>query len=379
MHARTPPVSSFSVAPAAARVPPVPSLHHMLSLALALLAGAASDVGHPSLLATLPEPLSQATLGSDAAGAAVTEQLLRHGYVVIRPKAELLHAIRSIDRATSQLFAQPRRTKARLEALTAGQVGARRPELQLSCTGLRLQPAGCSAAYTGRRRQHHEQFHVVLDPAAVESMRWPTAALPALRPAVEGAGGLLQELSEMLLRCIAPELHHLWSQESSKRGDPSVLDLFHYSGCQPNTSTCLPTKEVVCDHCDAVGMSEHVDPGIFTCKHVSATQVEGLELLDRESGEWVGETRFRGNLLCFVNQLLADWCLANHGPLLTATPHRVAPAGTAIRQSVVYEMRAPKVNVWQSTEQWSRAKRAEKKREVQADRQRRRRRKASGA
>ena len=84
----------------------------------------------------------------------------------------------------------------------------------------------------------------------------------------------------MLLRCIAPELHHLWSQDSSKRGDPSVCDLFHYGECQLNTSTGPTTKQAR-------------RPGIFTCKHVSAAQVEGLELLNRE---WVGENRIRANL-----------------------------------------------------------------------------------
>jgi isopenicillin N synthase-like dioxygenase len=324
---------------------------------------------------TLPQPVLQDTLGSDEARATVVEQLLRHGYVVVGPTAELLHAIGNIDRATSQLFAQSPTTKTRIEASMASVAPARLPELQLSCTGLRLHPAACSAAYTGPRRQHHEQFHVVLDRVAIDQMLWPGAAMPGLRTAVEGAGGVLQELSEMLLRSIAPGLYDVWSQESTKRGDPSVLDLFYYSGCKRNKSTCLPTGE--CDHCDAVGMSEHVDPGIFTCKYVSATQVEGLELLDRASGEWVGEARFRGNMICFVNQLLADWCLANRGPSVTATPHRVVPSGTSPRQSVVYEMRAPKVEVWQSPEQWSRAKRAEKKREAQAERQRRRRRDGS--
>ncbi len=342
-----------------------------LVLLIVCLTDVASDIPYPGLAT---EPVLQAALGSDEARAAVVEQLLRHGYVVVGPTTELLQAMRSIDRTTSQLFALSPTTKARLEASMATVAPARLPELQLSCTGLRLRPAACSAAYTGQRRQHHEQFHVVLDRVAIESMRWPAAALPDLRPAVEGAGGLLQELSEMLLRSTAPDLLDLWSQESTKRGDPSVLDLFNYGGCQRNKSTCLTTD---CDQCDAVGMSEHVDPGIFTCKYVSATQVEGLELLDRESGEWVGETRFRGNLICFVNQLLADWCLANDGPPLTATPHRVVPSGASSRQSVVYEMRAPKVHVWRSPEQWSRAKRAEKKRAAQAERQRRRRREGS--
>ena len=56
----------------------------------------------------------------------------------------------------------------------------------------------------------------------------------------------------------------------------------------------------------SVGMSERVDPGIFTCKHVGAAQVQGLELLDRESGVWILETRFWGNVSCFVSQVLDD-------------------------------------------------------------------------
>ena len=348
----------------------------------ALLLAGLANAAH--LTDVLPQSLSQATLAGGEAVSAVSEQLLRHGFVLVRPSPEQLRAIDDIDAVASQLFAQPVATKAHIEASmtfadASDQVALRRPELQLSCTGLRLRPAACSAGYTGHRRQHHEQFHVVMDPTALDIMRWPSAGLPALRPAVEGAGDVLQELSEALLRSIAPELHDLWTREISKRGDPSVLDLFHYGGCQRSNSTCVQTKEGDCNHCDAVGMSEHVDPGIFTCKHMGAAQVDGLQLLDRASGEWVDESSFRGHVVCFVDQLLADWCLANHRPPVTATLHRVVPAGEAPRQSIVYEMRAPKIDVWRSPEQWSRAKRAEKKREAQAERKRRRRREGSGS
>ena len=69
----------------------------------------------------------------------------------------------------------------------------------------------------------------------------------------------------------------------------------------------------------------------------------GREVLDRESAAWVGETLLRGSVLCFVNEVLAEWALAKQLPSLTATSHRVVPSGATPRRSVVYEMRTPKM------------------------------------
>lgn len=366
-----------------------------------LLATGDSSSGSPDATVPLqlPAPLPQAALLSHSSSAAVASQLQRHGFVLITPTAGLVRAVEAAERATASLFGLAGPVKARIDSSASppntSALLAKYPELAAltqSCmglTGLRLRPAECNtAAYNTDRKSHHEQFHAVVDPAAIAALRWPAAELPGFRASVQGAIEAFQGLSQELLRIVAPELLSAWEREVVSRGDPSVIDLFRYDGCKgswwsvgPDGSRQMQPECWTRDEsngdlkcCEDVGMSDHVDPGIFSCKYVGSEQVAGLELLDRESGEWVGETQFRGSVVCCVNEALSEWTLAKQLPALTATSHRVVPSGETPRLSVVYEMRVPKMEgVWGSAKQRSKAKRKEKKREAaEAERRRRR-------
>jgi isopenicillin N synthase-like dioxygenase len=353
------------------------------------------------IAAVLPSALPQATLANSAS---VPLQLQKHGWVRIEPTVELVRAVEAAEEATALLFALADQVKNNLDAShvrpNSSALRRMRPELAdltescIGVTGLRLRPSECTTGsfQHSQRKHNHQQFHAVVDPATMDALRWPVTELPSLRAAVQGAVEELSNLSQSLLRVTAPELLGAWEQEVASRGDPSVIDLFRYDGCKgswwsvgPDGSRQMEPECWVRDEskgdlkcCEDVGMSGHVDPGIFSCKYVGAAQIAGLEVLDRESGAWIGETLFRGSAVCFVNEALAEWALAKGLPSLTATSHRVAPSGATPRLSVVYEMRVPKMrHVWTSAKQRSKAQRAEKKREAkEAERQRRQQRSA---
>jgi isopenicillin N synthase-like dioxygenase len=357
----------------------------------------------------LPKPLRQATLMPSDRGR-LASQLQTHGFALIEPSAGLVRAVEAAEQATASLFGLDTAVKAHIdEASRAPNTTVLRaiyPELAAlteSCiglTGLRLRPAACSATNEGGsdRKSYHEQFHAVVDPATMDALRWPEAEqLPSsFRDAVQGAVDELQSLSQQLLRVVAPELLHAWQGEVALRGNPSVIDLFRYDGCKGSWWSVGPDGDKRMEPecwtrdesrgdlkcCEDAGMSEHVDPGILTCKYVGDRQVAGLELLDRASGAWFGETLFRGSVVCFVNEALADWTLARQHhhqqqlpgdeEALTATSHRVVPSGATPRLSVVYEMRGPEMDgVWGSAKERSKARRAQKKREAKALQRRR--------
>ena len=98
-------------------------------------------------------------------------------------------------------------------------------------------------------------------------------------------------------------------------------------------------------------------------------------MLDKSSGRWIRERELSASptILCIVNEALADFTLAKSnggggGGILTATPHRVVLAHVAPRFSVVYEMRTPSIEVWESLEQWSRVKRDARRAEAKTRR-----------
>ena len=372
-----------------------------LGLLSSLHLTSAGDTGRP-IVAFLPSALPQATLAHSASAAA--QLLQKHGWVCIEPTVELVRAVEIAEQATASLFGLAGPVKQTLDASrvppNSSALRRQHPELAdltescMGLAGLRLRPGECSTAsfQPSDRKHYHEQFHAVVDPAAMDALRWPVTELPILRAAVQGAVEELSTLSQALLRVTAPDLLGAWKREVALRGDPSVIDLFRYDGCngswwsvesdgsrqmQPECWTRDESKgDLRC--CEDVGMSDHVDPGIFSCKYVGAAQIAGLEVLDRESGAWVGETLFHGSVLCFVNEALAEWTLAKQLPSLTATSHRVVPSSTTARLSVVYEMRGPKMGyVWRSAKQRSKAQRVEKKQEAkEAGRRRRRQRSA---
>jgi isopenicillin N synthase-like dioxygenase len=243
--------------------------------------------------------------------------------------------LQALEAATAQLFAQPapakrlaeQSTRAQIEALLAGQrawaeavaAGASQqqpprypPELQMWCAGLRTK--GCTFA-----SPHHEQFHAVTDPRTLDATPWPEA-VPALEPAVRAAVGSLQRLCSAVVRLVAPGgLEARRAEAAEARGDNSVLDLLSYragAGCgdEAEDADAGPGggPNGTCGALFAEGqpgMKAHVDPGLLTCKYVSPSQVPGLQLRDRASDTWLSEAAFTDELLCFPNQLLADWCI----------------------------------------------------------------------
>ena len=347
---------------------------------LGLLLLASEREGACSL--SLPQLVSVGHLGT--ARALLTAQLHDHGFVRLLPTAGLARDVVAVEAAAGKLFALDAATKGHIDAAMRTHGRCDHRELQLWCTGLRVNPAACSSAYKPDVQQH-EQFHVVFDPTAIAAMAWPRET-PALRRAVVRAGESLQAVSESLLSAVAPELLMLRAQQVAARGNPSVLDLFQYHNC---TGDCLEQQE------GGRRMDSHVDPGIFTCKYIGADQVSGLEVQDRQSGKWVGERALGSTeaggvglepiVLCFVNEALAEFTLARPAALsgnyssssgsgsgsfyLTATPHRVvlAPADPP-RLSVVYEMRSPAFELWDSLEEWSRAKREARQAEIRKSR-----------
>ena len=332
--------------------------------------------------AASPEVAEVGFAASELDGRAVEELALR-GHVLIRPDAELVETMRAAEAATAQLFALPASAKARIEeAMRVPAANGSLPrELQLWCTGLRVRPAACSSTYAqAPSRQQHEQFHMVFDRRALALLRWPEDDVPTLRLAVERAGAALESLAESLLALAAPGLLAARAAAVRERGDNSVFDLFRYAGCRQCAGARQGAAEAAADAalrcCDEFGMSSHVDPGIFTCKYVAPGQVEGLQLQELSSGEWLGERQFAGAVCCFVNAALAEWSLSHDdGPPLTAVPHRVVPASEQPRHSVVYEMRTPALEMWDSLADWSKAQR--KARRVAAQRERTRQRAAA--
>ena len=346
-----------------------------------------------------------------------------HGYVRLAASPALVREVQSLTEAAAPLFAQPMAQKLAVEAdmqrrieasVAAEQLQAANHsmprELQLWCVGLRTN--GCTVQSGQHRR---EQFHAVCDPRALSVCPWPEAATasagasPAswdrMRSAVESVcSSEMAALSTSLLYALAPDLHDVRVVDIRERGDPSVLDVLFYDQ-QPATAAPPTVHDGDKGH-DVYGMGTHVDPGLLSCKYVNAvgggvrhlvddrsgtgrggisssgwTQQLAygrLEVQDRVSGMWVEESAFEGSVLCFVNQMLADWTVAHSSSdggsengsrelLLTATPHRVVmPAppsadaddcsgwngenacrvGGHSRLSVVYELRAPARELW---------------------------------
>ena len=327
-----------------------------------------------------PEPAPR--FAASELDARAVEQLELRGFVLVRPDAELVEAMRAAEAATAQLFALPARTKARIDEamrVPAANGSSLPRELQLWCTGLRVRPAACSSTYAqAPSRQQHEQFHMVFDRRALALLRWPEDDVPTLRLAVERAGAALESLAESLLALAAPGLLAARAEAVRERGDNSVFDLFRYAGCREcaRQAAAEAAADAALRCCDEFGMSSHVDPGVLTCKYVAPGQVEGLQLQELSSGEWLGERQFAGAVMCFVNAALAEWSLSHDdGPPLTAVPHRVVPASEQPRHSVVYEMRTPALEMWGSLADWSKAQR--KARRVAAQRQRTRQRAAA--
>ena len=244
-----------------------------------------------------PEPAPRFA-ASELDGRAV-EQLELRGFVLVRPDAELVEAMRDVEAATAQLFALPARTKARIDEamrVPAANGSSLPGELQLWCTGLRVRPAACSSTYAqAPSRQQHEQFHMVFDRRALALLRWPEDDVP-LRLAVERAGAALESLAESLLALAAPGLLAARAEAVRERGDNSVFDLFRYAGCREcaRQAAAEATADAALRCCDEFGMSSHVDPGVLTCKYVAPGQVEGLQLQELSSGEWLGERQFAG-------------------------------------------------------------------------------------
>ena len=272
------------------------------------------------------------------------------------------------------------------------------------------------------------------DPRALAVLPWPvpaSAKWARMRAAVTtGCSSAMAALSAETLRLLAPGLHDQREKDVIMRGDPSVLDVLWYDRpAAPELASGMDAAAAatatMVDH-EAHGMGPHVDPGLLSCKYVPAnssndSSVGRLEVLDRKSGRYVSEEQFAGSVLCFVNQNLADWTVANQDAgdlnrranstgrssnslgsrLLTATMHRVVmsqinsipskitetslalSSGVGIsaevqgiksewssrqRISAVYEMRAPARDLWTSVGTWAAAQRQAKRREAKRSR-----------
>jgi isopenicillin N synthase-like dioxygenase len=338
-------------------------------------------------------------LGSVDLGPASTHQIIidhfvTHGYILLPPTPTMLRKEAAVDAAARELFGQNASARAGIDAAMRARIAALHgaagglpypaelhnslftPGLHTAADHARAHgalalapqvrpaPAWGYARDNGRLLRNYSQLHVVCDPRARAAYPWPAAAAPRLAAAVEAYAAELAELCERLLVLLAPGLAARRAAAVVARGDPSVLDLFEYAGGAEQAME---------------EMAPHVDPGLFTCKYVGATQVPGLEVLDQATGRYVGEGAFRGRVVCFVNQVLADWCLANGGPALRPAQHRVVsgPAGRLARVSVVYELRAPVEEDWlKGLEDWAARQREAMRYDARRERARRRQRRA---
>jgi isopenicillin N synthase-like dioxygenase len=163
--------------------------------------------------------------------------------------------------------------------------------------------------------------HVVLSQGAEEQCGW--GERQKLRELV---GQQTQHLSQICRRCAAEldgDVLRQCEELEAEHRDPSVVDIFRYFN-------------VMREGRSEGNMGSHYDPGLFTLKPVS--KVPGLDVLDRETGEWVDVEAVATpgqDLLLFCGETLE---MLTEGEF-KATSHRVHTEGQE-RFSMVYEMRS---------------------------------------
>ena len=233
----------------------------LAAVLLGLVASAGGGSARGSAPGAPPALLPLRALRLPITAEAARAQLHDHGYVLLAPTPAFTRTAEAAETATRQLFDLDAGTKGRIDAAMRVHGPCDRTELQLWCTGLRVNPAACASAYSPKVQQH-EQFHIVFDEAAMGAMAWPAEDVPALRRAVLDAGNALQSVSEDLLEAVAPEMLELRAAQVVKRGDPSVLDLFRYRGCSEGSSCSN-------DSTDSGGM--RMDSHVVSTKAIPAT------------------------------------------------------------------------------------------------------------
>lgn len=181
-----------------------------------------------------------------------------------------------------------------------------------------------------------EWFHLATDPAALAKTRWPSKAfqqamLHLLRLLESTCTAVLRALGEQ--SAIAGPHIAAIAADKQRWGDPSVMDLFHYTDMQG----CSRAAEAPGQY----AMGSHTDPGLLTITPCSA--VAALELQDNTTGNWVDAenpevsgvrgTRGSHRLLLFAGDALEDCAVG-----CVAVAHRVRRTAEK-RLSLVYEMR----------------------------------------
>lgn len=182
-----------------------------------------------------------------------------------------------------------------------------------------------------------EWFHLAADPGALAKTRWPSEAfqqaiLQLLRLLESTSTAVLRALGEQA--AIAPPHIAAITADNERWGDPSVLDLFHYTATSQGGSRAAEAP-------GQYAMGSHTDPGLLTITPCSA--VAALELQDSATGDWVdaehpdvsGVSGTQGNhrLLLFAGDALEDCAVG-----CAAVAHRVRRTAER-RLSLVYEMR----------------------------------------